>query len=106
VISRVIATLSGEIGAGLAMFNQLQQRPTTKRTKASTTVHIAPTFTPSPGRLLQIGVALYLLPALVVVLAVSALGILVVWAREFVCGSIWRESCAPRERVGQEIFRS
>jgi hypothetical protein len=97
---------SEEIDAGLAMFNQLEQRSSTKRTRTSTMVHIAPTFTPLPGRLIQVGVALYLLPALVAVLAVSAVGIGVVWAREIVCGSIGRESCVPRDRVGQEIFRA
>ncbi len=88
------------------MFNQLEQRSWTRRTKTSTMVHIAPTSTLSPSRLRQIGAALILVPALVVVLAVGALGILVVWAREFVCGSIGRESCAPRDCVGQEIFRA
>ena len=93
------------------MFNQLEQRPSTKKTKTFTRLHVEPTSTPSPGRLIQVGVALYLLPALVVVLAVSALGILVVWAREFVCGSIGAKPvrpglCRARDLPGVETVRA
>jgi len=101
----VVATLYGEIRVGLAMLNQLRQRLSPKRKKASTMMDIIPAFTPSPGRLLQAGLALYLLPSLLVVLAVGALGMLVLAAGGFFHGSIRREACAPQDRVGQEIFR-
>jgi hypothetical protein len=64
-----------------------------------------PAFLPSPGRLLQAGLALRLLGALLVALAVGALGMLILAAGGFFRGSIRREACAPQDRVGQEIFR-
>jgi hypothetical protein len=68
-------------------------------------VDIISAFTPSPGRVMQLGLALYLLPAVLVVLVVSALGILVLAARELFCDSIWDQIWAPQARVGQENFR-
>jgi hypothetical protein len=63
-------------------------------------------LTPPPGHPIQIGLAVCLLPALLVVLAVGAFGALVLAARGLFCGSVWHEFCALREKVGQEIFRA
>jgi hypothetical protein len=69
-------------------------------------VNIIHVVMPLPGRLVQVGLALYLLPALLVVFAVGAVGSLVLAAGELCYGSLWRELHALREQVGQEIFRS
>ena len=58
------------------------------------------------GHLIQVGLGLYLLPALLAVFAVGAICSLVLAAGELLHGSIWREVHALRKQVGQEIFRS
>lgn len=82
-----------------------QWRPAPAR-PASTPTDIIPVFTPRPGRLIQVGRAFGLLPALLGMLVVGALALLILAARGLFCGSIFREVCAPGDRVGQEIFRS
>jgi hypothetical protein len=68
-------------------------------------VHFIQELTPSPDRLVQVGLALFLLAAVLVVLAVGVFGMLVFAARGLF-GSFWREPCVLREKVGQETFRS
>ncbi len=69
-------------------------------------VDIIPALAPLPGRLIQVGLGSYLLPALLVVFAVGAVSSLVLAAGELFHGSIWRELHDLREQAGQEIFRS
>jgi hypothetical protein len=104
--AKVISTLHGEKGVGLAMLEERHSRLLRKSQVASTLVELILAYTPSPGQLIQVGLAVYLLPVLVVVLAVGTIGILVVAASRVFCGGLWREICVLRERVGQEIFRS
>jgi hypothetical protein len=81
-----------------------------KSKKASTMADNTPAFTPSQSRLTQFGLTtLYALLELLVSLALGALGALIILdlvTRALVRGSIWGEVCAPRDRVGLEIFRS
>jgi hypothetical protein len=76
------------------------------REKVSTMVELISAFTPSPGRLIQVGLALYLLPALLVVLAVGALGTQILAARGLFSEKTAPEVSEPSDRVGLEIFRS
>jgi len=76
------------------------------REKVSTMVELISAFTPSPGRLIQVGLALYLLPALLVVLAVGALGTQILAARGLFFESTGPEVSETSDRVGLEIFRS
>jgi hypothetical protein len=63
-------------------------------------------FVPLPGPLIQVGLALYLLRALLGVFVVGAICSLVLAAGELCYGSISCELCALRKQVGQEIFKS
>ncbi len=69
-------------------------------------IHIIPALALLPGHLIQVGLGLYLLPALLAVFAVGAVCSLVLAAGELFYGSISCELHALREQVGQEIFRS
>jgi hypothetical protein len=76
------------------------------RKKGSTMVELIAAFMPSPGRLIQVGLALYLLPALLAVLAVGALGTLILAARGLLFESNGPEVSETSDCVGLEIFRS
>jgi hypothetical protein len=52
-----------------------------------------------------VGTGLSKLPGHLAVLTTSSLAWLVVGVRGLICGSVSREACAPKERVGLEIFR-
>jgi hypothetical protein len=76
------------------------------RKKVSRMVELISAFMPSPGRLIQVGLALYLLPALLFVLAVGALGTLILAARGLFFERNGPEVSETSNRVGLEIFRS
>lgn len=57
-------------------------------------------------RLVGGSLALYLLPALLVVLAVGGIGMLALAAGRLVSDVAASLACRPRESVGQEVFRS
>jgi hypothetical protein len=88
------------------MLNQLRPRPLPGRLKAPTPAAVTPAFMPRRGRLIQVGRALCLLPALAGMCVVGGLARVILAVRGLFCGSIFREVCAPADRVGQEIFRS
>jgi hypothetical protein len=69
-------------------------------------MEMPPMVTLSSDRLVGLGLALYLLPALLVVLVVSALGVLVLNAGRLVAPIVHSQACHPRESVGSEVFRS
>jgi hypothetical protein len=87
-------------------WHEPKRQPAPKSRQTSPTIERIPDFTSSPGRLIHVGLILYVLPPLLVMLAVDALARLVFAIRELFCRGIRREVCAPRGQVGREIFRS
>jgi hypothetical protein len=95
-----------EAGGASGIVNLKRVFATARRKMASTVAYAIYGLAPSPGRLIQIGLTVYLLPALLVMLAVGVFGILALSAGELFCRSLKRELSVVREQVGQEIFRS
>jgi hypothetical protein len=60
----------------------------------------------SVGRFIQVGLALSLGPALLIVLAVGAIGMLVLATTRLITDIVVGQACQPREPVGRELFRS
>jgi hypothetical protein len=61
---------------------------------------------PSSGHLFQVGLALYLLPALLVVLVAGVLGMLVLAATRLLTDIVGWQAYQPRNPVGPESIRS
>jgi hypothetical protein len=60
----------------------------------------------SLGRLIEIGLLVYLFPVLLAVLAVCAFGLMLVRAGNVVGQFLWVQACKPSHPAGPEIFRS
>jgi hypothetical protein len=60
----------------------------------------------SSERFVGIGLAVYLLPAFLIVLLIASLGLLVLAAGRAVAELAWRRACHLRATVGPEVFRS
>ena len=91
---------------GLATLDRRGFLPSATSQPLSRSEKITRALEPAAGRLVQVGVALYVVPALVFVVAVGAVTMLAIAARDVIWGSVCHDVCAPRERVGSEIFRS
>jgi hypothetical protein len=87
------------------MLNQVQSLPLGTKVQAYSTTTIEPAFGRLLGRVLQVGMALYLVPAFLAVVAAGAVGILFLAITEPFWGNVAREASVPKERVGLEIFR-
>jgi hypothetical protein len=70
------------------------------RWRSSTFVAIIPALTPSTGLYILVGIVCFLAALLDLLARLLRAG------RRFFCQSVWTEVSAPRERAGQEIFRS
>jgi hypothetical protein len=73
---------------------------------ASTTIGIPPTVVPSFVQVVQIGLGLYLLPALLVAVVVGAVGALVIAVGQLITDILGEQACYSRHPVGQESLRS
>jgi hypothetical protein len=88
------------------MITQVRSTPLHKTAKASRTMEIPRAVLRSSGRLFQVGLALYLSPALLVVLVVGALGMLVLAATRLLTDIVGGQAYQPRNPVGRESIRS
>ena len=60
----------------------------------------------SLGRVAQVTIALWLLPALLAVLVVGTIGVLALEARRRFAGVLMAQACSVRDSVGLDSFRS
>jgi hypothetical protein len=88
------------------MITQVRSRPLHQPLPESRTMVIPPAVASSLGGIVQAGLALYLLPALLVVLVVGALGMLVLAAARLLTDIVGGEACQPRNPVRREAIRS
>ena len=88
------------------MSAQRRSRPSRKTGKANTLKRGLPVATPSSVRLVQVGLGFDLLPALLVVLAVGAIGVLILAAGRLLTDIVGSQSCHPRGPIGPESLRS
>jgi hypothetical protein len=86
------------------MATQLQLRPFPRHLPAAIRLDVPPIAAPLLGRLVHIGLAVCLLPALLAVVVASAFGLLVLQAGRFM--SVGRYVCKPEHSAGLEVFRS
>lgn len=91
---------------GLATVHRTGFLPSATSNTLSRRQKITRAIEPAAGRLIQVAVALSVVPALVFVVAVGAVTMLAIAVRDVIWGSVCHDVCAPRERVGSEIFRS
>jgi hypothetical protein len=88
------------------MVTQLRSSPRCNAARSTMTIGNRPTDTPSWGQPLRVGIALYLLPALLAVLFVSAVGMLLLVAGRRFTDIVGSQACHPRTSVGPEVFRA
>lgn len=69
-------------------------------------MQVSPTVTITLGRLVQVSIALWLLPALLIVLIIGTIGILVLDGRRRLLDALTVQACHPQESAGLEMFRS
>jgi hypothetical protein len=87
------------------MLNQVQSVSLGNKVQAFSSTTIEPAFGRLLSRLVQVGVALYLLPLFLAIAAASAAGILFLAVTEPFTRNVRREASVPKERAGLEIFR-
>jgi hypothetical protein len=90
----------------LIMITEVRSRPLRQALQESRTMDIPSAVASSLGGVVQAGLALYLLPALLVVLVVGAVGMLVLAAARLLTDIVGGEACQPRNPVGREAIRS
>ena len=88
------------------MISQLQSIPSHTTVKADPMMETAPSVASSIGRLVQVGLALCLLPALLIVLVVGALGMLILASTRIFPSIVSCEASDPQEPIGLESFRA
>jgi hypothetical protein len=88
------------------MLTQLRMSPPGDATKSTATIGSPLTATPWWSWLLRIGLGLYLLPVLLAVLLVGAVGMLLLDAGRRFTDLIGSQACHPQNTVGPDAFRS
>jgi hypothetical protein len=88
------------------MVTLLQPSPRCNAAKSTMRVGNPPTARPSWCRPLRVGLALYLLPALLAVIFVGVIGILLLAAGRCFTDIVGSQACHPRNPVELEVFRS
>ena len=87
------------------MHVQLQLRSSRTIASALSPTRVRPTSGLTSGRLGRIGAALSEVPPYLAATTIGSLAGLVLGVRGLFCGSLSREVCVPKDRVGLEIFR-
>ena len=87
------------------MLNLVKSIPLRNKVQAYSTAAIERALSRLLVGVLQVAMALYLLPVFAAVFAASVLGVLVLAVRDIFCGSVSREASVPQDRFGLEIFR-
>jgi hypothetical protein len=87
------------------MISQLQWVPSHTTFDARRTMETAPRHASTLGRLLQAVLALWLLPALMIVLVVGTIGMLILASTQVFPSIVAWQACHPRNAAGLESFR-
>jgi len=88
------------------MLTQLQAGPALATLSVSETTETAPVERLSLGRLIQVGITLCLVPALLVVLAMGTIGMLLLASTRIFPSIVAWQACHPRDSGGLESFRA